>query len=167
MKTGAIFDSTNAYRYTLWRQWDADLARVAFIMLNPSTADAQNDDATIRRCISFARQWGYGALEVVNLFAFRATHPRSLQQASDPIGAECDRYLSVAIAQADTVIVAWGNWGRLHQRDRAVLPLLQSHSTVECLGLNRSGQPKHPLYLAQTTPRIPYAGMVLGASIVE
>src|SRR5689334_10316767 len=76
--TGAIFDSTGMYRYSLWREWSTDSPPVTFIMLNPSTADDWKDDSTIRRCIGFARTWGFGALEVVNLFAYRATDSRKL-----------------------------------------------------------------------------------------
>lgn len=143
---GAIFDASGRYRYLLWRRWSAD-AKLVFIMLNPSTADAQTTDATIRRCIGFAQTWGYGALEVVNLFALKSTHPQHLQNAADPIGPECDRYLLAATASAERTVVAWGNWGRLHQRDRAVLKLLHPYMPFYCLGLNQTGQPRHPLYL--------------------
>ena len=90
-RTGADFDPTGVYRYSLWREWDARAPAVAFVMLNPSTADAGKDDPTIRRCASFARSWGYGSLEVVNLFAYRASEPKRLRQTPDPIGPANDR----------------------------------------------------------------------------
>lgn len=156
MKAGAVFDPTHTYRYLLWREWNPTQPRVVFVMLNPSTADAEINDATIRCCIRFAQSWGYGALEVVNLFALIATHPQQLKQASiDPIGQECDRYLLEAADRAEQLIVAWGNWGSLHARDRSVLNLLTSHQ-IYCVGRNRSGQPRHPLYLPQRTKAVPF-----------
>ncbi len=144
---GARFDSTSLYRYSLWRKWSASAPRVAFVMLNPSTADATQDDPTIRRCVQFAKQWGYGSLEVVNLFAYRATHPHKLQQVNDPVGNDNDRTLLIAARRAAMLVMAWGNWGQLHGRDRAVLSLLASARPAYCLGITQSGQPRHPLYL--------------------
>jgi hypothetical protein len=155
MEMGAVFDSTGRYRYTLWRSWNPDASRLVFVMLNPSTADAHTNDATIRRCIQFAQAWGYGALEVVNLFALVATYPQTLRQAADPIGAECDRYLLEAAFRGDRVVLAWGNWGQLHRRDEGVLNLL-SQQKLYCLGMNQSGQPRHPLYLRKDIKPIDY-----------
>lgn len=155
MQGGAVFDATGIYRYLLWRHWGA-AAKLVFVMLNPSTADAQSDDATLRRCIGFAQDWGYGSLEVVNLFAFRATSPQQLRDAADPIGADCDRYLLAATASAEQIVVAWGNGGRLHQRDRAVLELLAPYVPLYCLGLNQAGQPRHPLYLRKDVNLSPF-----------
>jgi len=149
MQGGAIFDVTGNYRYSLWRQWE-NTAHLVFIMLNPSTADAQTNDATIRRCVGFAQSWGYGSLEVVNLFALRATQPQHLRDAVDPIGSACDHYLLAAAAKAERIVVAWGNWGCLHQRDRSVLMLLAPHTPLHCLGTNQTGQPCHPLYIRRT-----------------
>src|SRR5436190_6702368 len=85
---GAIFDVSGWYRYSLWRAWSAYHSRIAFVLLNPSTADEQRNDPTIRRCMGFARAWNFGSMEVVNLFACRATDCRELFQVSDPIGEE-------------------------------------------------------------------------------
>jgi hypothetical protein len=161
MQGGAIFDATRRYRYSLWRSWEPTAPRLVFVMLNPSTADAHQNDATIRRCIHFAQAWGYGSLEVVNLFALMATCPRQLQQVSDPVGGECDRHLLLAVSQAEQIIVAWGNGGRLHQRDRRVLALLAAHNPsllLYCLGVNQGGQPRHPLYLRRETQPLPFPG---------
>ena len=152
---GATIDPTGQYRYSLWRQWD-DRPQITFIMLNPSTADANTNDATIRRCIGFARAWGYGRLEVVNLFAYRTTHPRSLMQIEDAIGPDNDRHLLQASQQAQKVILAWGNWGRLHDRHQQVLQLLQgqllqSQSFLYHFGITQAGYPRHPLYLSHQT----------------
>ncbi|WP_199313846.1 DUF1643 domain-containing protein [Leptolyngbya sp. FACHB-671] len=156
LKTGATFDPTGTYRYSLWREWDANAPKVGFIMLNPSSADAEKNDPTIRRCISFAQFWGYGCLEVVNLFAYRATHLKDLLQATDPIGDKNDRYLNAAMQTAEMLVVAWGNWGSLNQRDQAVLQLVSEHRHVCCLSVNRSGQPRHPLYVRSDTYPMPF-----------
>jgi hypothetical protein len=148
-ETGAIFDSTHTYRYLLWRSW-SEAPPIAFVMLNPSTADAERNDPTIRRCIHFARSWGYGTLLVVNLFAYRATYPAQLSQVADPIGGENDRYLQLICPQVDRVMAAWGNQGALHQRHQQVLPLLPNQRSY-CLGVNRSGHPRHPLYVHSDT----------------
>jgi hypothetical protein len=144
----ACFDATGAYRYTLTRVWRPGGGRVAFVLLNPSTADATRDDPTIRRCIGFARAWGFGALEVVNLFAYRATHPPRLRACSHPVGCDNDRHLLAARARADLVVVAWGVHGGWQARDRAVTELLAGGSApLQCLGLTKGGHPRHVLYL--------------------
>jgi hypothetical protein len=152
---GAQFDPTGRYRYALWREWNASRPRLTVVMLNPSTADAERDDPTIRRCVQFAQGWGYGSLEVVNLFAYRATCPAGLQQVPDPVGDDNDRALLGAAERAAMLLVAWGNWGQLYGRDRTVLALLAATRPLYCLGINHSGQPRHPLYLrADTQPML-------------
>ena len=147
MQTGAEFDSTGCYRYLLWRSWDEQAGRVGFVMLNPSRANAIVNDPTLRRCLGFARSWGYGALEVVNLFAYCTAQPAALRQVSDPIGQENDRYLRALGQRVDHIVFAWGNGGALQSRDRAVMALLGEHNLIYCLGTTKLGQPKHPLYL--------------------
>lgn len=151
MNTGAIFDSTGVYRYSLWRGWDDRAARIGVVLLNPSRADAVVDDPTIRRCIGFARTWGYGSLEVMNLFAYRSSSPQELTQVADPVGADNDGYLADLAHRVDCILLAWGNWGRLGDRDRIVLQLLGDRKPLYCLGCTKSGQPRHPLYLPKTT----------------
>lgn len=168
MYRGALFDATGRYRYRLWRTWDSALPRVAFVMLNPSTADHREDDPTIRRCIGFARQWGYGSLGVVNLFAYRTPSPVALARAVDPVGPDNDRHLRAVCGRARDVVVAWGVHGRLHGRDRAVVALLArrgrrdrgdrgQRAPLLCLGTTRGGHPRHPLYLARDTRLRPFA----------
>ncbi len=147
VKTGAIFDLTEQYRYVLWREWDSTMLRVGFVMLNPSQADAIADDPTIRRCIGFARAWGYGALEVVNLFAYRTAFPKFLRQVSDPVGSDNDLHLEQFARRVDRIVLAWGNWGSLYGRDRAVLEQLMACKSLYCFGLTKNQQPRHPLYL--------------------
>lgn len=144
------------YRYTLWREWNSHLATVAFVMLNPSTADADNDDPTIRRCTNLARSWGYGSLEVVNLFAYRTSEPRQLRQALDPIGPDNDRYLLDAADRAQMLIIAWGIHGTILARDQAVLALLARRCNISYLRLTESGQPRHPLYLRREITPVPF-----------
>ena len=155
MTTGAIFDPSGQYRYLLWREWDYDAPRMTFVMLNPSTADATRDDPTIRRCISFARKWAYGSLDVVNLFAYRATDPAVLARAEDPIGPENEWYLRRSIKSADKVVLAWGNHGAL-RRQYAAFQQAFPELKPFCLGLTQTGQPKHPLYVAINASLVPY-----------
>lgn len=150
MQSGAVFDHSSLYRYSLWRSW-SQLPKVGFVMLNPSQADARLNDPTIRRCIGFAQSWGYGGLEVVNLFAYRTKSPTHLRQIEDPIGADNDRYLLTLGERVDTIVLAWGNWGTLGGRDRVVLRRLNVQKNVFCLGITKTGQPRHPLYLKRDT----------------
>lgn len=148
----AVFDLTGHYRYSLGRCW-GDGPGLTILMLNPSRADAQSDDPTIRRCVGLAQGWGFGAIQVVNLFAYCTAYPRQLRQVDDPVGPENDVTLGTAAAWGDLILLAWGNWGHLGQRDAAVLTLLTPHrEKLRCLGRNRTGQPRHPLYVKGGTP---------------
>ncbi len=151
MKKGAVIDPTGVYRYSLWREWNPDAAPITFIMLNPSRADATNDDPTIRRCINLASSWGYGYLEVVNLFGYRTSHPQQLKQVDDPVGADNDRYLKQAASQTQTIVLAWGNEGTFKKRNQTVLQQLANFCPLYCLGITKKLQPRHPLYLRNDT----------------
>ena len=143
----AVLDRTGTYRYLLGRQWRSSTkGPVLFIMLNPSTADADVDDPTIRRCISYGVSWGYGGIEVVNLFALRSTDPKRLTQVPDPIGPENERYILEAAARASKIVAAWGVHGEINDRGLDVLHLLKDYN-VYCLGVTKRQRPKHPLYL--------------------
>jgi hypothetical protein len=144
---GALFSACMRYRYRLWRRWD-DRPALAFVMLNPSTADVLNNDPTVERCERRARLGGYGALEVANIFALRSTDPRALYRTSDPIGPGNNAEILNATRDAGMVICAWGGHGRLLQRARDVLMMLRAHGVVpHALDINRDGSPAHPLYL--------------------
>lgn len=160
MQTGAEFDATGHYRYLLWRSWDEQAARVGFVMLNPSRADAVVNDPTIRRCLGFARSWGFGGLDVVNLFAYCATQPKELRQVADPVGRENDRYLAALTQRVDQIVLAWGNGGGLQSRDRAVMSLWGDHIPIYCLGVTKRGQPQHPLYMRCDVQRVPWLQLV-------
>ncbi|MGA7935930.1 MAG: DUF1643 domain-containing protein [Kovacikia sp.] len=164
MPTGAILDPTKTYRYSLWREWDSRAPRVGFVMLNPSRADASVDDPTLRRCLGFARSWGYGSLEVVNLFAYRTPNPYELCQVADPIGIENDFYLASLNQRVQQIILAWGNWGTLYNRNQAAIALLATQE-VYCLGLTKLGNVKHPLYLKRDTK--PVAFSIAIASLIR
>ena len=129
---------------------------VCFVMLNPSTADAFRDDPTLRRCIGFARAWGFGGLEVVNLYSYRATAPADLKKALLPNGPDNDAHLHAAATGAARVVAAWGNHGD-PSRVAAVLSLLRAAAgQVWCLGQTRTGAPRHPLRLPAATRLVKY-----------
>jgi len=157
MKRSAEISSCERYRYNLIREWDPNLKRVLFVMLNPSTADGESDDPTIRRCINFAKSWGYGSLEVVNLFAWRATEPKELKGNHLRTGTDNVKYLKKAQKRADIVIHAWGdscdNLGI-----EIPFSIYEQLATMKafCLGKNKSGNPKHPLYVKADTEPLRY-----------
>ena len=149
-----MFDKSGKYRYRLRRIWDESKPLVAFIMLNPSTADASANDPTIRRCIRFAHDWGYGGMIAVNLFAYRATLPRTLKRARRPVGPENDDYLLQTHEDAALTVFAWGVHGVWRERDREVIDLLGEGF---CLGVTKDGIPRHPLYLRKTCAPSPFS----------
>jgi len=158
MERSATFSSCRFYRYELWRSW-GDLVTVdsyaMFVGLNPSTADEELDDPTIRRCIAFAKSWGYSGLCMTNLFAFRSTEPADMLKAHDPVGEANDDHLIRCAVGAGVVVAAWGTHGSHRGRDikvRALLPRLQH------LRLTKSGHPGHPLYLPKTLQPVPWQG---------
>lgn len=139
------------YRYRLWRRWEEG-PEVVFVLLNPSTADGAVDDPTLRRCIGFARRWGMGGLQVVNLFALRATDPRALREAGDPVGPLNDQVLHEVAGNAARVVYGWGNHGVLFGRGEAVW---RSLGSGQCFGLTAVGQPRHPLYVRGDASLVP------------
>ena len=140
----ATFSNCRTYRYSLSRIWDKKKKLVLFIGLNPSTADEEVDDPTIRRCSGYAQNWGYGGFIIVNLFAYRTTLPSNLKKVKHPIGKDNDKYIVKLSKKADITVAAWGNNGNLYRRDKQVLSLVPN---LVCLKINKSGQPAHPLYL--------------------
>ena len=152
MKRDALISACGRYRYWLLREWAAsERMPVLWMMLNPSTADAQQDDATIRRCIEFSKRWGYGSLLVVNLFAFRSTYPKDLFTVSwsDAKGPENDGWIARHCGQTSKGIVAWGNGGYYPRPQLPTHPGGWWH-----LGKTANGEPKHPL--ARGKSFIPY-----------
>jgi len=149
MNRRTIFSRDRVYRYTLWRQWlDFDRAGyVLFIGLNPSTADEHQDDPTIRRCMDYARRWGFGALCMMNLFAFRATDPRDMKAAEEPVGDTNDVLLKAYAKEAQLIVAAWGNDGAYLDRGPEVLAMLPP---VYVLEMTERWHPCHPLYKKKT-----------------
>ncbi len=144
MRTSATFSPCRTYRYELWREWLGGTGYVVFVGLNPSTADETEDDPTIRRCIGYAKAWGYGALCMTNLFAYCTRWPQVMKAAPDPVGPENNKRLLTAAADAAVVVAAWGTEGTHLGRDAEVRALLPN---LHFLRLTKNGHPAHPLYL--------------------
>jgi len=145
----AVFSPDERYRYSLKRVWDTSRPNALFVMLNPSTADEMKNDPTVERCERRARANGFGSFGVVNIFAWRATDPRELLRAEDPVGSENDRAILEKANWADQIIVSWGAHGEFQQRGTAVARLLLSTGNeLYHLGLTKAQQPRHLLYVA-------------------
>ncbi len=143
------------YRYTLWRVWNP-VERPRFLMvvgLNPSTADETKDDPTIRRCIGFAKAWGFDALCMTNLFAWRDTDPTGMKAAADPVGVDNDGWLREVASRAGLVLAAWGVHGSHMGRAAAVCEWLPK---LHALGFTNDGAPRHPLYMPKSATPVPF-----------
>jgi hypothetical protein len=137
----AIISADGEYRYQLSRIWDEEKPNILFIMLNPSTADADVDDPTIRRVMNFSKSWGYGGVFVGNLYAFRSTDPKALRNTDDPVGEDNIEHIKELIGVTERVVYAWGN----NQKEPEWLSSLVD--TPYCIDISKKGLPKHPLYL--------------------
>lgn len=159
-RSTATFDDGGAYRYRLTRRWGTS-APISWVLLNPSTATARQDDPTIRRVVGFSRSWGFGSMLVVNLFALCATTPAAIRAHPDPVGPDNDAMISQAIRLSRVVVVAWGVSGATmnpvsgRRRNLEVIELLAG-SRLICLGNTANGQPRHPLYMARSTRPVPF-----------
>lgn len=171
MKRETIFSPCRKYRYTLWREWDIDLLTgcsddnenahkfVQVIGLNPSTADETIDDNTVRRCIAYAKSWGYGALCMTNIFAYRDTDPEAMKAHPEPVGEwhVNDIWLMEVARHAGLVLCAWGNDGlHINRGERVVSMLNGAGVKLHCLQITGLKQPNHPLYLKKTLKPIPF-----------
>ncbi len=157
LERDAVISPCGRYRYLLRRSWNHDRMRALFIMLNPSTADADVDDATIRSCARLCRSWGHGSFEVINLFGWRATDPRELEKADDPVGPRNDQIAEGAMGRCDVTICAWGAHQIAKERAHTMRALILSNRPVAfCLGMTKSGAPKHPLYIKTGTLLMAY-----------
>lgn len=150
MKRAAVISECGRYRYRLYREWaPSERMPVLWVMLNPSTADASIDDPTIRRCIAFSRAWGYGALWVGNLYAYRSTDPAALwtMAADDARGPDNECHLYQMSCESALIVLAWGAPGG------QTVPLsMLTPGGLWCLGKTKSGAPRHPLYVRGDTP---------------
>lgn len=146
--SGAAFSACRTWRYLLWRVWDARRKSIMIIGLNPSTADESRDDQTIRRCVGFARSWGYGGLYMTNLFGFRTRSPAVLKRADNPIGPANDEVLLRTADAARGILAAWGAHGTFRDRGDVVSRMLREKGkAILTFGLTKNRQPKHPLYI--------------------
>jgi len=152
VKAAAIFSDCGCYRYLLERRWTEGPICV-FIGLNPSTATADNDDATVRKCMALGRTWGFSGVTIANLFAARCRYPQILSTHRDPVGPENDRFLLPTIKRAHIVVAMWGNRGLkpyslAMRRDQHILSL---RADWQCVGITKYGAPRHPLYVAKSS----------------
>jgi len=147
---GAVFSVGRVYRWSLWRRLNERTSGriVAFVGLNPSTADETTNDPTVRRCIDFARRWGFDLFYMLNAYGFRATDPAEMKRSSDPVGSDNDTTISAVSRDCELIVAAWG----VHitdERERDVLRAIDR--PVHCLGRTKHGRPRHPLYLRKDT----------------
>ena len=162
----AILSSDGRYRYMLRRHLPHDLIEgpnmtdtVAFVMLNPSTADAAKDDPTIRKCLGFAKRWGFGAIMVANLFAYRATDPDDMIDAHsagiDITGSQNHVHVEQVLRTATLVVAAWG--GNAARLPDGLRPIVERSPGLQCLGRTKGGHPTHPLYVPYDKKLEPFA----------
>ena len=145
---GAAFSPCRRWRYLLWRRWDEAKPAANFLMLNPSTADEAKLDPTCARARGYAERWGYGALIVTNVFAFRSTDPARMKAAWDPVGPANDAAIVRAASESALVVCAWGNHGAFLGRSSRVRAMLGERGIrLHALRVNANGEPAHPLYL--------------------
>ncbi len=147
MKASAVISDCGLYRYRLSRIWDESKPVAVFVMLNPSTADYKLDDPTIRKCMGFARRWGCGAIEVVNLFALRSRFPSIMKRSADPVGPDNNKHLAEVLTLPGAVVcLAWGTHGGHMGRGRIAREACELMGVkFRTLGFTKGGHPKHPL----------------------
>jgi len=163
----ARFSSDGRYRYFLTRVWDDTKEPVVFIGLNPSTADEVKDDPTIRRCIGYAKAWGFGGLIMLNLFAYRSTDWKALKKVKDPWGAMNQFFFDVMKQYSNTFVAAWGNHALDVDPTSGYTPDFTCYTLrnkLYFLQMTKKGQPSHPLYLKKDLVLRPWAEKEYAAS---
>ena len=156
--SGATFSPCRRWRYLLWRRWDEAKPAANFLMLNPSTADEVKLDPTCSRARDYAERWGYGALIVTNVFAFRNTDPNRMKAVKDPIVKDNDAAIVRAAKESAIVVCAWGNHGAFLDRSAEILRMMKAKGiALHALRVNANGEPAHPLYLPGQLKPISYA----------
>ena len=149
---GADFSSNRKHRFALWRAWDESKPEVMFIGLNPSTANEEKNDPTIRKVIKFAVNWGYGSVTMLNLFTYVTTYPEELKTCKNPL-LQADVTLISYARDADKIIFAWGNFKEAQERAKQVIAMFPN---AYCLVKNKDGSPRHPLYVPGNTEPVPF-----------
>jgi len=152
-QSDAVLSACQRYRYLLFRRWRGTGTTMWIIGLNPSTADAEQDDPTIRRCVGFAKRCGCVALYMGNLFGWRATDPAHLKRVSNPVGPDNNDYLVDMASQSKWIVAAWGANPIATPRGEEVQRLLRGRE-IYCLGTTAAGAPRHPLYLRREAPLV-------------
>ncbi|TQM93210.1 hypothetical protein BD293_1840 [Roseinatronobacter monicus] len=156
--SSAVYSPCECFRYMLTREWAPERGRALFVMLNPSTATEVQNDPTVERCERRARALGFGAFRVCNIFAYRATDPRVMRAAPDPVGPLNDAAIAESAAWADQIICAWGTHGAHLNRGAQVEAVLRATGqALSHLGLSKHGHPKHPLYIGYAVQPVPWA----------
>jgi hypothetical protein len=158
----AILSEDGKYRYRLSREWGTGAGRVSWLMMNPSTADALVDDATIRKCVEFSQRWGFNALDVINLYSLRSRDPKVLLtiQKEELDGPEADIHYHNVLHNSSLLVLAWGcestlkSLGIVKLSSNVVNDVKRWYPKliVKCLGQSKTGNPYHPLMLAYDTP---------------
>ena len=148
---GAKFSECRKYRYVLWRIWDEEKPKIMFIGLNPSTANEETDDPTIRRIKKFAKSWGYGGIYMLNLFTYVTAYPEVLKECDNPLKF-ADEYLKKNAAQSEKIIFAWGNFKEAKERAKEIIKMFNGYALV----INKDGSPRHPLYVKGNIKPIKY-----------
>lgn len=156
IKSEAKFSECGKYRYMLSHTWDETKQSIVFIGLNPSTATAEMDDPTIRRVKRFAKDWGYGGVHMMNLFAWVTPYPDELLKCADPIG-ENDKYFKFISKLQPDILFAWGSFKEAKGRAKIVSEMFPN---AVCLGFTKDGSPKHPLYVAAKTIKVNYKSAI-------
>lgn len=156
-RNDAVISDCLKHRYLLRRHVSSGLPQriCLFVMLNPSTADAVKDDPTVRTCIEFARKFECSDMEIVNLFSFRSPSPAEIPKTLDEAcGPEWESHLTAAVKRSHLIIAAWGNHGSHLNQDKKVIHFLREYRAM-CLGKNKNGSPKHPLYVPRSAELVP------------
>lgn len=180
LRTGATFSADMVYRYRWWQRWDDDIMAVMFLLLNPSTATEVITDPTVARCVERAKRMGFGGIEVCNLYAFRSTDPKALYKINDPVGPDNQSEIKAAAGGCSKIIVGFGKHGFGVAAANDDMPYFgwdddaaaENYPTIVveglraasrrydgellCLGTNRDGSPKHPLYVSGKTEPVPF-----------
>lgn len=152
-ESNAVFSEDRKYRYALWRVWDINKPKIMFIGLNPSTASENMDDPTIRRVKGFAKSWGYGGVYMMNLFAIVSSDPKILRTNGVDLLGDNNVWLTTIGGMCRDILFAWGNFKEAEERAKEVCKMFPE---AICLGFNKGGTPKHPLYVNADTKQVKY-----------